>query len=153
MGLLWLQKLGSRLSPGLSGPNAQVKTAADPWTICNNARVEAIVLFGLAVAVILVLVVASRNVNLLFRLSIRAGSVVRLRGRAPKRLVRDMQDVLKMRPVPKAELRVIVRDKRPFVEASGDIDEHELQRLRNVVGLWELAKIRAAPYRSERGRS
>jgi hypothetical protein len=115
--------------------------------------VEAIVLFGLAVAVILVLVVATRNVNLLFRLSIRAGAVVRLRGRAPKKLVRDMQDVLKMRPVPKAELRVIARDKKPFVEASGNIDEHELQRLRNVVGLWDIAKIRAAPYRSEGGRS
>jgi len=65
--------------------------------------------------------------------------------------VRDLQDVLAARPVRKAELRVIVHDRRPFVEASGDIDERELQRLRNVVGLWEIAKIRAAPFRSERG--
>ncbi|MBI5535901.1 MAG: DUF3634 family protein [Deltaproteobacteria bacterium] len=137
----------------MTGPSAQVKPAAILDAICNNARVEALVLFGLAVVVILVLVLASRNVNLLFRLSIRAGEVVRLRGRVPKRLVRDIQDVVKLRPVPKAELRVVVRDKRPFVEASGDIDEHELQRLRNVVGLWETAKIRAAPYRSEGGRS
>ena len=135
----------------MTGPIARVKSAAEPRAICNNAPVQALVLFGLAAAVILVLVWAARNINLLFRLSVRAGKVVRLRGRAPKKLVHDMQDVLAMRPVPAAELRVIVRDRRPFLEASGDLDERELQRLRNVLGLWEIAKIRAAPYRSEGG--
>jgi len=110
--------------------------------------VYALVLFGLAVGVILVLLLGTRNANLLFRASVRNGKVVRYRGRAPKRLLRDLEDVLRVRPVPNATLRVILRDKRPFLETKGDVDEHELQRLRNVLGTWETAKIRSAPYRS-----
>jgi hypothetical protein len=112
--------------------------------------VYALVIFGLAASVLLFLVIASRNANLLFKASVRDGKFQALRGRAPKRLMRDLQDVLRVRPVPKADLRVIVRDKRPFLEAKGDVQEQELQRLRNVLGTWEIAKIRSAPYRAGR---
>jgi len=103
---------------------------------------------GLAGAVILLLAILVRNANLLFEAEIRSGRLIGFRGRLPKGLARDLEDVARIRPIPSARLRVIVSDRRPFLQASGDLDDNELQRMRNVVGTWDLAKIRAAPYRS-----
>jgi hypothetical protein len=111
-------------------------------------RVEALVMFALALAVILLLAVAARNVNLLFAASAREGKLIRLRGRAPNRLLGELQDVLQARPVRAASIRVVLQDRRPFLRASGDVRPEELQRLRNVLGTWDVAKIRAAPFRS-----
>ena len=103
---------------------------------------------GLAGAVILLLVILARNANLLFEAEIRGGRLISFRGRLPKELARDLEDVARIRPIPSARLRVIVSDHRPFLQASSGLDDNELQRMRNVVGTWDLAKIRAAPYRS-----
>lgn len=103
---------------------------------------------GMAGAVILLLVILARNANMLFEAEVRGGRITRARGRLPKGLARDLEDVARMRPIHSARLRVTVSDRRPFLSASGDLDDNELQRLRNVVGTWDLAKIRSAPYRS-----
>lgn len=104
----------------------------------------------LAVAAVAVLLWMMRNANLLFSAKVEQGRVVALRGRAPKGLMRDMTDVLRQRPVKQATLRVVVQGGAPALEANGDLSEGEQQRLRNVLGTWPLAKIRAAPYRRVR---
>jgi hypothetical protein len=105
-------------------------------------------MFGLAAAVILFLLLATRNANRLLTATVRDGRMVRFKGHAPKGLIRDLEDVMRLRPVRTAQLQIMVRDRSPIVEVQGDIDEREVQRLRNVVGAWPLAKIRSAPYRS-----
>ena len=104
-------------------------------------------ILGLAVAAIAGLLWMMRNATLLFSAEVKNGRIVSLRGRAPKGLVRDLSDVLRRRPVKQASLRVVVEGGSPALRAKGDLDEGELQRLRNVLGTWPLAKIRAAPPR------
>lgn len=108
-----------------------------------------LVIFALTASVILALVLATRNANRLFVASVQNGRFVSIRGHMPKRLHRDLEDVLRLRPVSKAMVRVVVQSKRPALEAKGDIRENEIQRLRNVVGTWDVAKIRSAPYRTD----
>jgi len=118
--------------------------------ICETAPVTGALIFGLAVAAIVALLWMMRNATLLFSAEVERGRIVTLRGRAPKGLVRDMTDVLRQRPVEKASLRVVVEGGAPALHATGDLNEGEQQRLRNVLGTWPLAKIRAAPYRTVR---
>jgi hypothetical protein len=113
----------------------------------QSCAVYGILMFGLAAGVIVFLLLAARNANRLLVASVRNGRLVWFKGHAPKSLIRDLEDVLRLRPVPSAELRILVRDRTPVVEVDGDVEEGELQRLRNIVGTWQLAKIRSAPYR------
>ena len=108
----------------------------------------ALVLFSLAAAVVVTILLLTRNANVLFTATVRDGRLTSVKGRIPKRLARDLEDVLRTRPVPRARLRVIVRDRRPFLEAEGELQDEERQRLRNVLGTWETAKIRAVPFQS-----
>lgn len=107
-------------------------------------------ILGLAVAAIAALLWMMRNATLLFSAEVERGRIVTLRGRAPKGLVGDMTDVLRQRPVSTASLRVVAEGGAAALHAKGDLNEGELQRLRNVLGTWPLAKIRAAPYRTVR---
>lgn len=107
-------------------------------------------MLGLAVAAIAALLWMMRNATLLFSAKVDRGRIVTLRGRAPKGLVHDMSEVLRRRPVKNATLRVVVEGGLPALRAKGDLNDGEVQRLRNVLGTWPLAKIRAAPYRTVR---
>ena len=102
----------------------------------------------LPIVVIVALLLMMRNAAVLFTASIRKGRIVALRGRAPKGLVRDFNDVLRVRPVAEATLKVVSRGGAPALISRGALTEEELQRLRNILGTWPIAKIRAAPYRS-----
>lgn len=115
--------------------------------ICENGDVTGAVILGLAVLAIATLVLMMRNATLLFWAEVEQGRVVKLKGRAPKGLVRDLNDVLHRRPVTRATLRVRAEGDRAGLDAKGDLKEGELQRLRNVLGGWPVAKIRAAPFR------
>lgn len=118
--------------------------------ICETVVVTGALILGLAVAAIASLLWMMRNATLLFSAEVERGRIVSLRGRAPKGLVRDMTDVLRHRPVDRATLRVVVEGGLPKLQAKGDLNDGERQRLRNVLGTWPLAKIRAAPYRTVR---
>lgn len=102
----------------------------------------------LPMVVIVALLLMMRNAAVIFTASVRKGRIVALRGRAPKGLVRDFNDVLRARPVPEARIKVVARGGAPALVGSGSLTEGELQRLRNILGTWPIAKIRAAPYRS-----
>ncbi len=108
------------------------------------------VMIVLALAAIAAVLWMMRNATVLFTANVEQGRVVQLRGRAPKGLVREMTDVLRQRPVPRATLRIVVEGGAPALHAKGDLNDGEKQRLRNVLGTWPLAKIRAAPPRTVR---
>jgi len=107
-----------------------------------------IVTICLALASVGALLLITRNATRLFFADIERGRVARLRGRAPQRLLHEITDVVSRRPVSSARITVRVRDGAAMLEARGDVTDTELQRLRNVLATFPLARIRSAPYRS-----
>ncbi len=107
-----------------------------------------IITFSLALAAVVALLLITRNATRLFFADIEQGRVARLRGRAPQGLLREIADVVSHRPVSAARITVRVSDGTAVIEARGDVTDVELQRLRNVVATFPLARIRGAPYRS-----
>lgn len=104
-----------------------------------------LVLLGLSIGAIAFFLWLTRNATVLMTGRVRNGALEGVRGHAPKGLIREMTDVLRTRPVSDGRLRVYIRGGAPALEVSGDLTEAEVQRLRNVLGCWPLAKIRAAP--------
>ncbi len=109
--------------------------------------VTTVVILVMAAAALGALVLLNRNATLLFKARVQGGRIVQLRGRAPKRLVREINDVLGQRPVSNASLRVCSEGDRAVLRATGDLNDGEMQRLRNVLGTFPTAKIRSEPYR------
>lgn len=102
----------------------------------------------LVVVVGLPLVVAFRRMGELFVLRAHRGRLVVVRGRVPQRLLDDLRDVVQKAGVQDAVLRCVVDDGRPRIQAPrGTLDATAEQQLRNILGMWPLAKIRAAPRR------
>lgn len=98
----------------------------------------------LAIGVVVLLFGLSlRRANELFCVKVRNGRPRLARGKAPPRLMSDLEDVLTRARVKEAEVRVVVENRRPRVLSSGVTSGTE-QQLRNVVGTWQLAQIRAA---------
>ncbi|HEU4411489.1 MAG TPA: DUF3634 family protein [Polyangiaceae bacterium] len=84
-----------------------------------------------------------RRANELFAVRVVRGRITTLRGRPPKALLAEWHDVLAQPPpVERAVLRVTVEGRRPMLRVRGELDAARLQRLRNVLGLWPLAKLR-----------
>lgn len=101
----------------------------------------------LAVGAVGLLMWMMRHASVLFTVKVQRGKVVALRGRAPKGLVRGINDIVRVRPVSEGILRVYSQGQHAGVRPKGDWNPGELQRLRNLLGNWPVAKIRAAPYR------
>lgn len=79
----------------------------------------------------------------LLDIRVERGRVVRLEGRAPGDLVHDVEDVVKSSRV-SGRIVVQLEGNRAAVRVSGEIDEGTAQRLRNVVGRFSTARLRAA---------
>jgi hypothetical protein len=79
----------------------------------------------------------------LLAVEVNHGRIVKLEGRAPGDLVHDVEDIVAMS---KASGRIVVllEGERAAVRVSGEIDEGTAQRLRNVVGRFSTARLRAA---------
>jgi hypothetical protein len=100
------------------------------------------------------LVLALIRANELVCLRARGDRVAVVRGRIPPRLLTDISDILR-RPrgqsatdvtdVTDVTLKIVVEDGRPRVYADGELSDAQRQQLRNVVGMWPLAKMRNAP--------
>ena len=103
--------------------------------------------FGIIALLSVPFFLSLRRATELFVLRVRNGEVSVARGRLPERLFRDIQDVLRRTPPKQAEVKTIVSAKRPKLIVSGDIPEGQLQQLRNVVGRYETAQIRAGKHR------
>lgn len=102
-------------------------------------------LAGLAILVVVAipLVISIHRANELFVAEVRKGRVHLRRGRAPAALLSDLQDVVQSPRVVSAKIRVVSEDGRPRAFAQGQLSEAHAQRIRNVVGTWPVAKIRA----------
>jgi Protein of unknown function (DUF3634) len=84
-----------------------------------------------------------RRANELFAVVVERGRARPLRGRPPPALLAAWNDVLAQPPaVARATLLVTLEDGRPMLRAQGDLGDAKLQRLRNVLGLWPLARLR-----------
>ena len=98
--------------------------------------------FGLLLLLVIPLALALRRATSLFVLGVRDGRVELSSGQVPPRLLRDIEDVMRRSGAGRATLRVIAEGGRPRVVGTG-LDPATLQRLRNVVGGWTVAQIRA----------
>lgn len=104
-----------------------------------DASIAAVALGLLVLAGYLLL----RRANELFAVLVERGRARPLRGRPPPALLAAWNDVLAQPPaVARATLRVTVEDGRPMLRAGGGLGDEKLQRLRNVLGLWPLARLR-----------
>lgn len=100
-------------------------------------------LVGLALLVLaaIPLAIAIWRSNELFRVSVRNGTVKLERGRLPGALFHDLEDIFANTSA-SADIRVVTEDRRPRAIIRG-VDEGLAQRVRNVVGRFRLAEIRA----------
>lgn len=83
------------------------------------------------------------RVNELFVVYVTAGKVHLPRGRAPRRLLDEIDDVLRRNRVRDARFRVVSEGGHAALAGARGLDETCLQQLRNVLGLWPLSRIRA----------
>ncbi len=94
------------------------------------------------------LVLGVLRINELFFLRVSAGSLRFVRGRIPKRLFHDIEDVVGMTGVKNAEVRAVIEGGSAAIYVHGEkVPRAFRQRLRNTISLWPLAKIRNAPKR------
>lgn len=102
----------------------------------------------LIVALCVPLVRALALANELFALRVMGGRVRVTRGRLPQALLDDIKDVLQRDGVTSATLRCTLEGGRPQLTGEGEaFPAATLQRLRNILGQWPVAKIRNAPRR------
>jgi hypothetical protein len=104
------------------------------------------ILVGLAILALLSVpfFIALSRANELACLEVVRGRVELRRGRIPQRLLGDIADVLGRPRVGRAVVRIVTEGGRPrVVVASGEIRGAQLQQLRNVVGSYQVAQIRA----------
>jgi hypothetical protein len=100
-------------------------------------------LAGVLLAVFVAILVAAGASRRLLLVSVEAGRVVRVRGRAPIELLTDIEDVLARA---RATGRLLVRLAGGRAEVRPDgFDAVTVQRLRNVVGRFPVARLRTAP--------
>ena len=100
-----------------------------------------IAVIGLVAFVIGVIVAVDASRRLL-DIHVDQGRILKLEGKAPGELVNDVTDVLERSRVTG---RIVVRFEgdRAAVRATGEVDEGTVQRLRNVVGRFSTARLRA----------
>ena len=104
----------------------------------------------LALAVLAVpLVVAIRRSTELFVIQVRQGHQRLARGRLPPRLYNDLGDVLTRARVQEVTIRVVVEGGTPRLHASPHLSPGTEQQLRNVIGTFPVAKIRAGRRRAD----
>jgi hypothetical protein len=103
-------------------------------------------LVGLAVLAVLAIpfAISLYRSNELLCFEVTRGKMRVLRGRAPARLLNDLEDVVRRPKVPFATVRIVSENGKPRVLLSkGKIKDGQIQQLRNVVGRFQVAEIRA----------
>ena len=81
------------------------------------------------------------RLNELFLISVRAGRLLVIRGRVPKALLRDMEDVITRAGVSQATIRAVKTESHARLIVTG-ADEFVIQRLRNTFGIHPISKFR-----------
>jgi hypothetical protein len=86
--------------------------------------------------------------NELFAIAYSPGHLRLRRGRLPPELLRDLGDVLERSKARRVKVRVVVESGQPRVRSQGDLAPAIEQQLRNVVGRFPVARIRAGSRRA-----
>jgi hypothetical protein len=101
--------------------------------------------FLLALIIIIAITLAARRALIIFELDVRDGKLSRARGRIPQALLNDLLVVCPHGHDSKLTIACRVEQGRPRLIAKGNLDAEALQRMRNLLGLWPLARLKAAP--------
>ena len=97
------------------------------------------------VAILLTLVAwLSYRARVLFELEICDHQVKRARGRIPAKLLNDLLDVSPHGSGSRMYIRCVVEHRQPRIVARGGVTTDDLQQLRNLLGMWPLARLRSA---------
>ena len=104
----------------------------------------------LAGAVIVVVLLLASRANELFCVSVRDGRPLLVRGRIPPALLRDFGDVVSDPPVKRATIKASRSAAHAELAVSGVSDEGQEQRLRNVFNVYPLSNIKSAPSSKKR---
>lgn len=92
--------------------------------------------------ILVVHVVLSRWRREHFVLRVEGGRARVVKGRVPAALLADIRDVVAQGPAREARMSIKVTGDLTQVDARGDWSQAQLQRLRNVVGLYPPARLR-----------
>jgi hypothetical protein len=94
---------------------------------------------------LLAFVLWARRARTLFELKFRNGRVTSARGRMPQRLLDDFLVVLPRNHRGQLVVRCTFERDQPQVTLRGFDNAQTLQQLRNLIGMWPLARLRTAP--------
>ncbi|MET0283150.1 MAG: DUF3634 family protein [Polyangiales bacterium] len=97
-----------------------------------------------ALVSIAALIIAATRAREVCVLSVRDGKLAVTRGGLPGYVLEALGDVVRRGRVERATIRVLRDGDRARVDASG-LDAQILQQTRNVIGIYPLAKLLAAP--------
>lgn len=86
---------------------------------------------------------AARNANRVFLVRVSDGKVKVVSGRVPPSLLSEFKDVFRGSKA-SGTLSAVIERRAVRLVPKGDFDEGSLQRARNVLGRYPLAKLRAA---------
>jgi hypothetical protein len=103
--------------------------------------------FLVLLALALPLAVGIRRATELFHLRVSDSRVKLVRGRLPQALLSEIQDIVSRPPVTRARIRVVLDAGQARVIASGELEEGQVQQLRNVVGRFQVSQIRQGSVR------
>lgn len=100
-----------------------------------------------AIAILVVLAVpfflALSRASNLFEIEVRNGRARHVSGRLPQRLFNDIDEIVRRPAIEQCRIRCIGEGGSPRVVVRGKISDEQLQRLRNVVGKYQVGQIRA----------
>jgi len=89
----------------------------------------------------------ARRARTLFELEFRDGELTRAFGHLPPSLLDDIVDIEPGPQSGRLVIRCVIDQGHARIVPQGIVTEESLQRLRNVVGRWPLARLRTTPSR------
>ncbi len=99
----------------------------------------------LASALVVTVTLAARRALVIFEIHVSDGKLTRARGRIPQALLSDFLVVCPRGHDSKLTIVCRVEQGRARLITSGPLDEDTLQRMRNLLGLWPLARLKGSP--------
>ena len=99
----------------------------------------------LPVILVCAVVLAARRALTLFVIEIKTGQVVRASGRIPPSLLNDFLAVCPRRLNARLVIRCRIEQGRARLITQGPLAADTIQQLRNLLGLWPLVRLKAAP--------
>lgn len=87
------------------------------------------------------LYVAARRATTIAELEVERGVVRVVRGGVAPPILADLRDIARTPPIARARVRILRASGRAEVQLSGDVNEQQAQRIRNVIGSVPLARL------------